>query len=159
MRRGRVLGTGYGTYGTASDFVFLNTFNLVDDEAEVNVYAINNPGGAPSVQSLGQMVCDDNAGPGVYRLRHTGLKELADASEGEATARCRNGESVVGGAAYNQGVYADEAYVTSSGPVDLGDADKLPDDGWRAEVNNNADGSGDTIQIKPTRSATPSTTT
>ena len=54
----------------------------------------------------------------------------------------------MGGAAYNQGGYADESYVSSTGPVDLGDQDKIPDDGWRAEVNNDEDASGDTLQIR-----------
>ena len=44
--------------------------------------------------------------------------------------------------------YADESYINSTGPVDLGDRDKIPDDGWHGEVNNDEDGSGDTLDMK-----------
>lgn len=146
---GQALGTGYGSFATDSDFLYLNSL-YIDDTApdEVNIYADNFSGGAPSVQAIGELICDSNAGPGTYRLRQTGLEEVPDGSEGATTARCEGGESVVGGAAYNQGAYADESYVSSTGPVDLGDPDKIPDDGWRAEVNNDEDASGDTLQIR-----------
>jgi hypothetical protein len=146
---GQSLGTGYGSFATESDFLYLNSLYIDDTEPdEVNIYADNFTGGAPSVQAIGELICDTNAGPGDYRVRQTDLKEVPDGSEGATTARCRGGESVVGGAAYNQGGYSDESYVSSTGPVDLGDGDQIPDDGWRAEINNDEDASGDTLQIR-----------
>ena len=128
---------------TPSDFLYLNSLYIADNAPdEVNVYADNFTGGSPSVNAIAQIICDTDAGPGVYRLRQTGFKNVPDAREVGATARCRNGESVVGGAVYNQGVYADESYINSTGPVDLGDKDKVPDDGWHGELNNDEDASG-----------------
>jgi hypothetical protein len=147
---GQALGTGYGSFANESDFLYLNTLSIPDNAPdEVNVYADNYTGGSPSVQAIAQLVCDSNAGPGAYRLRDTpGFKNVPDASEGGATARCRNGESVVGGAVYNQGAYSDESYINSTGPIDLDDRDKIPDDGWHGEVNNDEDASGDTLDMK-----------
>ena len=146
---GQALGTGYGSFANESDYLYLNSLYIADAAPdELNVYADNYTGGAPEVSAIGQLICDNSAGPGTYRLRQSGLEDVPDDSEGAATARCEGGESVVGGAAYNQGGYADESYVSSTGPVDLGDPDKIPDDGWRAEVNNDEDASGDTLQIR-----------
>lgn len=53
----------------------------------------------------------------------------------ERSAPCRNDEHAVGGGV-RLGGPADEARLVSSVPYDDGDADLLPDDGWRIKADN-----------------------
>ena len=58
-------------------------------------------------------------------------------STGQVTvqAHCRENEQVSGGGVLSSGVYGD-ARINGSYPVDAGDGDSVPDDGWGATVDN-----------------------
>ena len=119
--------------------MYLNTlspYTGIPDGA--TAYADNYAGGDSTENPVAVVVCDPAARPPDYRLVDEGL-EVPDATERGTTAKCRSDESVVGGGASNSGGFSDEASVNSTGPVDLGDPDKVPDDGWRGEINNDED--------------------
>jgi hypothetical protein len=59
-------------------------------------------------------------------------------SVSKATARCPGSTHVTGGGGSVSGAVA-SAFINSSYPVDGGDGDRLPDDGWRVRVYNSGD--------------------
>jgi hypothetical protein len=60
------------------------------------------------------------------------------------TAECPNHKSVVGGGPDVSGA-ASEVHVSRTGPIDLGDNDRIPDDGWSATFANPAGGEHDFV--------------
>jgi hypothetical protein len=103
----------------------------------------NYAAGAPENTSTLALFCDTNPRSGQYRLRQSGNISIPDGSELGVTARCKKEEIVVGGGLSNGATLDNEAIANSSGPIDGGDRKRKPDDGWRAEVNN--DDTGGTV--------------
>lgn len=88
------------------------------------------------------VTCAKNAKGDYARLvKENGVK-VPDDSLGGATLKCKPGQAVVGGGndtSFNAAL-KDETYLSMSAPVDGKDPDKVPDDGWRVEINNDEDG-------------------
>ncbi len=140
-----VIGAGIYSNPGLQDFIYLNGLTPYTSNPDgARVYADNYAGGEPNETPLAVVACDSAARPADYRHVDE-LLEVPDATERGTTAKCRSGESVVGGGSSNSGGFSDEAIVSSTGPVDLGDPDKVPDDGWRGEVNNDEDGGAATL--------------
>ena len=69
--------------------------------------------------------------------------EMAGGESGFGTGRCPDGTHVYSGGAVQIPPFGDSRFATiRSQPIDLDDADTIPDDGWRVYADNhNADGS------------------
>ena len=142
-----------GAYNDASyaDGVYLTEmlpFNpFASRHRSWTVGADNYPGGAPSNTFSVQVICDLQNGWNDYdRIeRQNGLK-VPDDKLGGATVKCPAGHPVVGGGYDEDGFFDEEAYLSMSAPVDGKDADKVPDDGWRFEVNNDEDVGGKVVK-------------
>lgn len=61
--------------------------------------------------------------------------QVAPIDQRTVTVRCKRDEHVSGGGAYVSGP-ADDTHMAASRPIDGGDLDQVPDDGWRATVSN-----------------------
>ncbi len=142
-----------GAYNDASyaDGVYLTEMLPLDPFASRHrswtVGADNYPGGAPSNTFSVQVICDLQNGWNDYDRveRQNGLK-VPDDKLGGATVKCPAGHPVVGGGYDESGFFDEEAYLSMSAPVDGKDADKVPDDGWRFEVNNDEDVDGKVVK-------------
>jgi len=71
------------------------------------------------------------AGRLTYVLKDAPVPADTQASK---SIRCPSGTEVTGGGAYTSGGTVDDEVATSA-PVDAGDRDRIPDDGWQAELN------------------------
>jgi hypothetical protein len=58
-------------------------------------------------------------------------------TQASRSVRCPSGTEVTGGGAYTSGSTVDDEVATSA-PLDAGDRDRIPDDGWQAELNTGA---------------------
>ena len=112
------------------------------------VGADNYPGGDPSNNVAVQAICDLQNGWNDYnRIERDNAIKVPDDRLGGGTVMCPAGNPVVGGAYDESGFFDEEAYVSTSAPVDGNDPDKIPDDGWRVEVYNDEDGTdGKTVK-------------
>jgi len=110
------------------------TYPLQDDGWFASAY---NPGANHPAYAAVRVVCA--AGTFSYPMK---TKTVGPHEQGRVQQRCPNGTHVTGG-----GVWVDgdkkTAYVNSSYPRDLNDADSAPDDAWRAHVDNLASSSRD----------------
>jgi hypothetical protein len=101
----------------------------------------NYVGGAGSNLAHTTLTCDENGEGDYQRLHREDGVSVPDDRLGGGTLRCDGGATVVGGGndtALNASL-EDETYLSMSAPVDARDKDKLPDDGWRVEINNDED--------------------
>jgi hypothetical protein len=92
-----------------------------------------------TVGGLGGMVvyavCRNRRGVAIKSAR----KRLRPGRAGSATARCPRARHVSGGGGALSGPIAD-AHLAGTTPVDGGDRDRVPDDGWRVTAHNDAGG-------------------
>jgi hypothetical protein len=138
----QLLGLGVANNSASNDFVYVNAlYPLEAPSLRAQTYLDDYSGGLATVGANVYAVCDTSAGPGDYRFRSAGF-QVPDDTERGRTQACGKDHSVVGGGVYSSASFAGEAEANSSGPVDLGDRDKVPDDGWRADVNNDEDPGG-----------------
>ena len=92
-----------------------------------------------TVGGLGGMsvhaVCRNRRGVAIKRAR----KRVPPGTARSATARCPRARHVSGGGGALSGPIAD-GHLAASTPVDGGDRDRVPDDGWRVTAHNDAGG-------------------
>ena len=86
--------------------------------------------GATGTSMLVDVTCGDEQPK--YKTAEATLDTIP--GDAKATAKCGSGH-ITGGGAYISG-NTDEAYLVASYPIDDGDADRAPDDGWRAWAEN-----------------------
>ena len=136
-------GVNVGTDNYA-DQVYLNTSRPEPDLNPIGdgwrVYVDNYPGGAANHLVNAWAMCDTKGTPDDYVIR-TEAVNVPDGKERGGVAQCKEKEVVVGGGGRSSGFFAEETYLSSSAPVDDGDKDNRPDDGWAAELNNDEGGS------------------
>jgi hypothetical protein len=139
------ISAGYRTYGLPSDYTYLNALGPVEGLPPTvwEVFADNYPGGSPSVAADLFAYCDAGARPGDYKLREKS-KQVPDNTEKGADAMCKPSETVVGGGAFTSADFSGEMEINSTGPIDGGDPDQRPDDGWRGVGNNDEDPGAET---------------
>ena len=129
-----VLGGGVRLIG-AAEFWALNTNypndGLDGDDIPDDAWGADAAWYGPTTTSmLIDVVCGDEQPK--YKSAETTLDTIP--GDGKTTAKCGSGH-ITGGGAYISGS-VDEAYIVASYPVDGKDADKAPDDGWRAWAEN-----------------------
>ena len=136
------IGAGYRSFSQNADFIYLSALYPQNDPPFTwGTYTDNFTGGQATNHPEETIVCDNDPGPGQYKQRSSGSVTVPDATQKSATASCKKREIVVGGGVYNGSLYADETEVSASGPVDDNDRKRIPEDGWRAAVNNDEGGS------------------
>ena len=136
------IGGGVDGNGDYDEGVYLNTSRpyLLDGTTPGwTIWVDNYAGGTGTRTPQAYVMCDDNPKPNQYTIR-THQISVADNTQDEAFAPCQAGETVVGGGGRSSGFYADETYLATSAPYDGQDGDKVPDDGWRAVLNNDEGG-------------------
>jgi hypothetical protein len=92
-----------------------------------------------------QAFCQRHEAPMVEALRYVASdpETMFAPGSGTAVARCGANRSVAGGGVFVSGSVL-EAPLVRSAPIDLGDADDVPDDGWSAKALNES-GLGKTV--------------
>lgn len=123
--RGKVVGGG-GFIATSNSFI-TSLYPGGDDRWKVRLHDVL--GGIGGMEAWA--VC--------WRGQDVTVRsERVDVPAGDALsafARCRAGEHVTGGGAKAAGA-ADATNLYASYPVDLGDSDSAPDDGWQGSIYN-----------------------
>lgn len=121
--------TGGGVVGIGSNFDFFVNSTWPADSDTWNAWVAHVDGPATTIRT------------GVQCLRNADLasperdRNLAIASNGSLTTKCAGTRHVTGGGGYLTG-NSEEAHLVASRPVDLGDADAVPDDGWKVKASN-----------------------
>jgi hypothetical protein len=141
----QLIGAGFESNSTGVDNVYLNTLQPM--APNVQAYADNYFGGSGNLNPEVQAVCDSEGEAGDYPLVTLGPHPVLDGSEVGFVAKCPSGDPVIGGGVLTAAGFTAEAYVSSLGPVDRRDRDRLPDDGWLAEVHNRQDAGGASVQV------------
>jgi hypothetical protein len=143
--RGLALGGGVKTPGGYDELAYVNTSRpgetTGDRDDAWTVYVDNYVGGPGNVKPVIHVVCDTKTKASDLDI-YTGSVAVTDGTEDSIWADCDPGEKLVGGGANSTGFYADESYLSASGPSDGSDADQKPDDSWAAELSNDEDGGG-----------------
>lgn len=133
--QGHAVGGGARLIGNASDW-WLNSIGGVDtgdaDEAPDDGWVawVEHPSGPPS-SMITDVICMDGKQP-TYR------KRVKETDERRVTKKvfCPKGTSATGGGAFASGATSD-SHITSTSPIDSKkDPDKVPDDGWKAQIYN-----------------------
>ena len=128
--------TGGGVRQTATADWWLNSTGPVDVDADTSpddgwLSAVQHLSGPPT-DLVVQVICMEGKEP-VYRAKD---KESSDIEKVTQKAFCPKGTSTTGGGASASGGTAD-SHITSTAPIDSKkDADKVPDDGWKAKFFN-----------------------
>jgi hypothetical protein len=131
---------GIALGGLSDEMAYMNTSRpgLINAPGEGwTVYVDNYTGGNASILASVEVVCDSNEAP--YYTK-TKAFSVPDGEEGEATAKCERADTPVGGGVVSDAFYPDETYISATAPADGKDRDRVPDDGWRAELNNDEGG-------------------
>jgi hypothetical protein len=111
-------------------------------------FLFNSGGGAPP--AFAQAFCQRREAPMVKHLRYEAGDAVTIPAPGSESAvvRCPRHRSVAGGGVFVTGS-SEQAAVVASTPVDLGDPDHAPDDGWLGKVVNEA-GASKTLTVHVT---------
>jgi hypothetical protein len=139
------IGGGFASFALYEDGVYLNSsrHGTVGDTSNLSawtVYADNYTGGSPSNSPTTAAMCDRKGDLADYEYRTSPGNTIGDGVQAGYNASCKNDETVVGGGGVSSGFYADETYLSSSAPFDGGDKGRVPDDGWRAVLNDDEGG-------------------
>jgi hypothetical protein len=100
----------------APDGWFVRASNIAGAEKRLDEYVVCRIGGAGGLH---------------YRARSG--PEIAENESDRVQVRCPKGTTVIGGGAQGG---PPGAFINTSAPLDLGDDDSLPDDGWVVRVKN-----------------------
>ncbi len=137
---GVVTGGGTRLIGSNDDWWLNSTYpvDMTDPDPSTNdgwrAYAQHLDGTLSSTM-LVDVVCLTGKEPLYRSTSRETSKELVTLK-----TSCPNDRAVTGGGAFASGA-ADEAYVVSTAPFDSkDDKDKVPDDGWKAKIQNNTSG-------------------
>jgi hypothetical protein len=134
---------GAGGYG---ELIYLNssrpgTLGDPGNRSYWTVYVDNFAGGNPSLTPRAYTMCDRKGELGDYEYRVASGANVGDGVQAGVTTSCKENEAVVGGGGVSSGFYPDETYLATSAPVDDDDPGKIPDDGWKAVLNDDEGGS------------------
>ena len=134
---GHVVGGGVLAPGAGTDVVFINTTMPVDDGDGDSIpddgwRAFQHLFTGTNASMLVYSECRKGPAP-AYRT----LSAPVPAHQPVTLNMACNGGHVIGGGAVISGPAAD-AHLAASLPIDLQDADSVPDDGWRATVSNDS---------------------
>lgn len=143
-----VVGGGVAVAGAFDNFHVLTSSHPIDDLVDVDLVPDDgwqgqsfNYGDADagtvfavcmSQEHLG--VSGDDAGGSVGKVNYVRRSHvLPPLAQDGGKARCPTGTTITGGGLQSAG---DDRLAASSFPIDLGDGDKVADDGWKALLNN-----------------------